>query len=274
MAVYKELAVLAQKIQAQSRQIFNDSADYGVYIESYNHPLIKLTKELMKWYEIPVKTEKYATGFTQTFEFDGGWPAVIEAGFEKMKITFVGIQSSKAKGYLQVETWSTPAAIVKAKEYINKKSKKMNNHTIETLIEKLNPIPLNDMEIGRNRAIIEIIQESRNGVEITTNHLIGKLLPLGSTPAEVGYNQAIIELLQDSLSRDPRDGVKEELNKLLNAWGYNIIMETFDHIVEKRMSNEKLYALKAFKDDTGVDLIEAKHFMDAFWDNTKHIVNS
>lgn len=120
MSVYKEIGDLARKIESQSRQIWNDAADFGVPIESYDHPLIAEVKAVMEHYEVPVKTERHATGFTQTYVFDGGYPAVIEAGFERMRITFVSAPDrvrKSFKGYLSVETQTTPAAARKAREY-------------------------------------------------------------------------------------------------------------------------------------------------------------
>lgn len=120
MSVYKEIGYLARKIESQSRQIWNDAADFGVPIESYDHPLIAEVKAMMEHYRVPVKTERYDTGFTQTYDFDGEWPAVIEAGFERMRITFTSAPHKvrkSFKGYLSVETWTTPAAARRAQEY-------------------------------------------------------------------------------------------------------------------------------------------------------------
>ncbi len=120
MSVYKEIGYLARKINSQSRVIWNDAADFGVPIESYDHPLIAEAKALMEHYQVPVKTERYDGGFTQTYDFDGGYPAVIEAGFERMRITFFSAPHKvrkSFKGYLSVETWTTPAAARRAQEY-------------------------------------------------------------------------------------------------------------------------------------------------------------
>lgn len=120
MSVYKEIGHLARKIEAQSRQIWNDAADFGVPIESYDHPLIAEVKAMMEHYKVPVKTEYHSGGFTQTYDFDGGFPSVIEAGFERMRIAFVSAPDrvrKSFKGYLSVETQTTPAAARKAREY-------------------------------------------------------------------------------------------------------------------------------------------------------------
>lgn len=120
MSVYKEIGDLARKIKSQSRQIWNDAADFGVPIESYDHPLIAEVKAVMEDYKVPLQTKRYDTGFTQTYDFDGMWPAVIEAGFERMRITFVSAPErvrKSFKGYLSVETWTTPEAARKARQY-------------------------------------------------------------------------------------------------------------------------------------------------------------
>lgn len=119
MSVYKELSFLVKNIRSRSRQIWNDAADFGVAIEDYNDPLIKEVKSMMEWYRVPVKTERHSTGFTQTYEFDGEGPAHLEAGFSNMRITFVSAPSRvrSIKGYLEVETWSTQAAVREARKY-------------------------------------------------------------------------------------------------------------------------------------------------------------
>jgi hypothetical protein len=122
MSVYKEIGYLAREIKKQSRQIWKDAADYGVPVKSYDEPIIKQVKQMMEMYQVPVKTERYDGGFTQTFEFDGQWPAILEAGFQKMRITFVSCLNAKpsiGKGYLTVETWNEPEQerIVKNYDY-------------------------------------------------------------------------------------------------------------------------------------------------------------
>jgi hypothetical protein len=120
MSVYKEIGFLVREINRRSRQVFNDAADYGVPIENYSDPLIARVKGLMEHYEVPVKTERYDTGFTQTFEFDGGWPAVVEAGFEKARIEFVSVSdrlNKKLKGILSVEVSTSPKALSMAESY-------------------------------------------------------------------------------------------------------------------------------------------------------------
>jgi hypothetical protein len=120
MSVYKEIGDLARKIKSQSRQIWNDAADFGVPIESYDDPLIAEVKALMQMYMVPLQTKRYDTGFTQTYVFDGGYPAVIEAGFERMWITFTSAPHKvrkSFKGYLSVETWSSDANLRRARQY-------------------------------------------------------------------------------------------------------------------------------------------------------------
>ena len=119
MSVYKELRFLAENIKSRSRQIWNDAADFGADIRSYDDPLIKEVKSMMEWYQVPVKTERYSTGFTQTYEFSGGGAALLEAGFSNMKITFTSapLRNTIIKGYLEVETWNTQEAVEEARKY-------------------------------------------------------------------------------------------------------------------------------------------------------------
>ena len=119
MSVYKELSSLVKNIRSRSRQIWNDAADFGAAIGDYNDPLIKQVKGLMEQYGVQVKTERHSTGFTQTYEFDGGAAAFHEAGFSNRKITFTSapLRNNFIKGYLEVETWSTQAAVREARKY-------------------------------------------------------------------------------------------------------------------------------------------------------------
>ena len=119
MSVYKELRSLRNKIKSRSRQIWNDAADFGAEIRSYDDPLIKEVKGLMEHYGVQVKTERYDTGFTQTYEFNGKGLAFHEAGFSNMRITFTSapIKNEIIKGYLEVETWSTQASVAQARRY-------------------------------------------------------------------------------------------------------------------------------------------------------------
>ena len=120
MAVYKEMGYLVRNIEDQYRQLFTDACDLGAPVYSFNDPIMKQVKEVcMHLYGLEPKTERYASGFTQTFEFDGEWPAVIEAGFEKATIRFVSCKdrNSKMIGYLEVHTSTSPSAKMKALTY-------------------------------------------------------------------------------------------------------------------------------------------------------------
>ena len=119
MSVYKEIGALVNKINKKSVQIYSDSADWGVPIKDYSDPLIKEVNTVCKdIYGLKPVNVKYETGFTQTFEFNGGWPAVIEAGFETANIIFVSTdKKSGIKGYLYVQTHTSITAAKKAREY-------------------------------------------------------------------------------------------------------------------------------------------------------------
>lgn len=118
MSVYKEIGFLVRKIENQSKRIFGDACDYGVPVYSVNDPIIGEIKGIMELYNIKVETCKYLTGATQTFKFEGGWPAVIEAGFEKATISFTTTRVHKNMiGYISVHTESSVKAIKRAREY-------------------------------------------------------------------------------------------------------------------------------------------------------------
>lgn len=118
MGVYKEMGYLVREIQNRSKQIYREAADYGVPIYDYSDAMITQTKGIMEMYGIKPETEKYSTGFTQTYEFNGGVPAVIEAGFEKATIVFVSTDSrSGMKGYLYAYTHTSRFAADQARSY-------------------------------------------------------------------------------------------------------------------------------------------------------------
>lgn len=96
MSVYKEMGHLVRQIKNNSKRIYNDACDYGVPVYSFNDPIMKAISGVCKdLYELKPETERYSTGFTQTFKFDGGWPAVLEAGFEKAEIAYVSCHDKK-----------------------------------------------------------------------------------------------------------------------------------------------------------------------------------
>lgn len=119
MSVYKEMGYLVRKIKSRSTSIYPDAADYGVPIRDYSDPLISEIKGICKeLYDIKPETERYETGFTQRFKFDGEWPAVIEAGFEKAEIVFVSTDKrSGLKGYIYVTTSTSESARRKVMSY-------------------------------------------------------------------------------------------------------------------------------------------------------------
>ena len=115
MSVYKEIGHLARDVQSQSHQIYSDACDYGVPIKSHSDPLIKQLKSMIKMYGMKCETHRYSTGLTRKAHFDGGWPAVIEAGFERATFTFVSIKDlGDFIGYLHVEVSTSMTAQLKA----------------------------------------------------------------------------------------------------------------------------------------------------------------
>ena len=118
MSVYKEIGHFAHEVADKSKRIYKDAADFGVPIKTIDDPLVKQLKFLIEMYRMDVKTEKYSTGSTQTIKFDGGYPAVVEAGFEKATFTYVTTRNNKEmKGYLYVETHTSKEAKIEARKY-------------------------------------------------------------------------------------------------------------------------------------------------------------
>lgn len=63
MAVYREGYSIISQIQSSSKQIWNDSCDYGVLVKK-NDPMFNLTKQLVDWYQVENsrKQDDYSTG--------------------------------------------------------------------------------------------------------------------------------------------------------------------------------------------------------------------
>ena len=118
MSVYKEMGFAVSEIFSKSVQIFPDSCDHGVPVKSFDDPIITLIKSMKDLYRLETKTETYSTGSTQTMEFDGGWPAVIEAGFETATIKYITVRGHKdLKGYVTVDVFTSESARKKANSY-------------------------------------------------------------------------------------------------------------------------------------------------------------
>jgi hypothetical protein len=92
MAVYKEIGYIIYEIRERSIQIYNDACDYGypVYNIKTDSVINKIKDIVIPMCDKP-NTHRYNTGFTQTIEFKGGYPAAIEAGFEKATIQYVSL---------------------------------------------------------------------------------------------------------------------------------------------------------------------------------------
>lgn len=121
MSVYKEVGYLAREIENRSTRIYPDACDFGVLIESFDDPLIVQTKALAEMYDMELTTDRYSTGATQTYKFDGGVGAVLEAGFEKAQFVFVSMKNDRlhpnAKGYLYVHASTSKGAQRQANQY-------------------------------------------------------------------------------------------------------------------------------------------------------------
>jgi hypothetical protein len=123
MSVYKEMRDYVRRIKSESVQIYSDAADFGVPIYSNEDSIIKETKEMIKMYDMERTEDNYETGTTILLKFDGGFPAVIEAGFEWATIDYVTCKNTKVggkkiKGYLSlVDFGTTPKAKKEVEEY-------------------------------------------------------------------------------------------------------------------------------------------------------------
>ena len=118
MSVYKEIGYAVSAIEKQSIQIFSDACDFGVPVKSFDDPIIKLLKGVIEQYSLNSETITYATGSTQVTNFDGGWPAVIEAGFEKCAFRYITTRGHKdMKGYITVNHSTSDAARARANSY-------------------------------------------------------------------------------------------------------------------------------------------------------------
>jgi hypothetical protein len=123
MSVYKEMRDYVRRIKNESVQIYSDACDFGVPIYSNEDSIIKETKQMMEMYDMERTEDKYGTGTTVTLKFDGGFPAVIEAGFEWAEIEYVTCKNTKfggkkIKGYLSLTGYgSTPEVLKEVEEY-------------------------------------------------------------------------------------------------------------------------------------------------------------
>lgn len=118
MSVYKELRVLYGQIERQTQQIWPDSADAGVEVQNSQDPLLKQIADAIKSYDGVVETTDYGTGMTKKITFTGGMGMFLEAGFEKLVITFVRTRSDKkVYGYVYVEAFYSQEIASKAMKY-------------------------------------------------------------------------------------------------------------------------------------------------------------
>ena len=123
MSVYKEMRDYVRRIKSESVKIYPDACDYGVPIYTNEDSIVKETKQMIEWYDLERDEVKYNTGTTVTLKFDGGFPAIIEAGFQKATIEYVTcrdtkVRGRKIKGYLSlVETSNTPEAEKEVENY-------------------------------------------------------------------------------------------------------------------------------------------------------------
>jgi len=110
MSVYKELGMLYRDIERQSTQIWPDAADKGVQVQNAQDPLLNRISHAIEMYDGEVDTTKYDTGLTKKVTFTGGMAMFLEAGFEKLVITFVLTKPDrKVFGYVYCEAFYSQA---------------------------------------------------------------------------------------------------------------------------------------------------------------------
>jgi hypothetical protein len=111
MSVYKEIGYAVREIEKQSVQIYPDACDFGVPVKSFDDPIVKMIKGVIEQYNLKSEIITYPTGSTQVTNFDGGWPAVLEAGFESCTIRYITTRGHKGmKGYITVNHSTSNAA--------------------------------------------------------------------------------------------------------------------------------------------------------------------
>jgi len=79
MSTYKELEWIISEVTEQSKQIYQDSCDFGVPIYSNNDPIILKVRVIIEQYSGVVSTVRYETGSTQTIKIN----AIYEFGKNK-----------------------------------------------------------------------------------------------------------------------------------------------------------------------------------------------
>lgn len=99
MSVYKEAWYAIQKIEANSIQIFNDAADFGVPVK-INDPIWKTAKSLATMYGDNRRDEKYSTGRTITHDLE-----IADEGsktWHKFRLEFVTSTDRRLREYAGV----------------------------------------------------------------------------------------------------------------------------------------------------------------------------
>lgn len=123
MSVYKEMRDYVRRIKSESVQIYSDACDFGVPVYTNEDSIVKETKQMMEMYDLKRNEYSYGTGTTVSLKFDGGYPAIIEAGFQKANIEYVTCKNAKyngkkIKGYISlVGTSNTPEAEKEVEKY-------------------------------------------------------------------------------------------------------------------------------------------------------------
>lgn len=115
MAIYKEIGSAVEQLEWAK---IGPSGSFYM-ISSYNDVMIKQLKSLIDLHNMEVETKRINGEVKQIIRFDGGWPAVVEAGFEKAEITFHKFSNPKNGyiGYLDVKTETSNQSKERANSY-------------------------------------------------------------------------------------------------------------------------------------------------------------
>lgn len=123
MSVYKEMRDYVRRIKSESVQIYSDACDYGVPIYSNNDSIIKETKQIIEMYDLTRIEKMNGSNTTIILKFNGGYPSIIEAGFETAEIAYFPCKNTKVggkkiKGYLSlVNSGNTKQGEEEVKKY-------------------------------------------------------------------------------------------------------------------------------------------------------------
>jgi hypothetical protein len=108
MAVYREGYKTVEKIQKESKQVFNDACDLGAPVQK-NSELWNDIKQLFDWYgDKATKIKETTTTFSFGFILMDEWAVsderkTVKQATENYKLTYTILKAYKSKPYLNPE---------------------------------------------------------------------------------------------------------------------------------------------------------------------------